>query len=122
MTWVSQWLTLFLTDISMDIVETPIFTRQINKIMPDDLYKDLQWELVKKPTIGAVIQNGNGLRKIRWKIKIKGKGKSGGVRVIYYIVNKDLIMMLLCYKKNEIDNLSDSQLNKLREIIKESFG
>ena len=68
----------------MVIVETLIFTKLIRELMSDDEYKDLQEALVNRPDLGDLIQGSGGLRKVRWKLK--GSGKSGGVRVIYYWV------------------------------------
>lgn len=66
----------------MVIIETSIFTRLIRELMDDDSYAAVQEALVRKPDKGNLIQGSGGLRKIRWKIE--GKGKRGGVRIIYY--------------------------------------
>ena len=50
--------------------------------MDDDSYANLQTALVHKPEVGNLIAGSGGLRKVRWKIV--GKGKRGGVRIIYY--------------------------------------
>ena len=66
----------------MVIIETSIFTKLITELMSDDEYKDLQDALVVRPDRGALIKYSGGLRKVRWALK--GRGKSGGARVIYY--------------------------------------
>ena len=66
----------------MEIAETSIFTKEITRILSDDEYNELQNFLVANPKGGDVIKDSGGLRKIRWKIK--GRGKSGGIRNIYY--------------------------------------
>lgn len=66
----------------MLFVETPVFTRELQTLLPDDVYSSLQLALMFRPEAGAVIPGGAGLRKIRWSLP--GKGKRGGVRVIYY--------------------------------------
>lgn len=68
-------------EITMVIIETPIFTRLIKALMSDDDYRSLQEALVQRPDTGAIIQGSGGLRKVRWSLE--GTGKSGGVRVIY---------------------------------------
>lgn len=66
----------------MKIVETSIFTRKLRTLLSDEEYRLLQNELIKNPEKGKIIKGSGGLRKIRWSIS--GKGKSGGVRVIYF--------------------------------------
>ncbi len=78
----------------MEFIETPIFTRLILELLTDDEYRVLQCTLAKRPESGDLIKGSGGLRKIR--VAAKGKGKSGGVRVIYYwITAKGQIYMLL---------------------------
>jgi len=78
----------------MIIIETPIFTKLLTGLMSDDEYKDLQEALVTRPEMGALIKNSGGLRKLRWSLG--GRGKSDGVRVIYYWMSADdqLYMLL----------------------------
>ena len=71
----------------MEIIETSIFTKRIKSVLSDDEYSCLQWALVINPEAGAVIQRSGGLRKLRWVVP--GKGKSGGLRIIYYRYTKD---------------------------------
>ena len=100
----------------MMIIETPIFTKLINELMSDDEYRALQEALIMRPELGVVIKNSGGLRKLRWSLQ--GRGKSGGVRVIYYWMNADeQLYMLLAYPKNEQENLTDAQLSALRAIV-----
>lgn len=68
--------------ICMVIIETHIFTKRINRLMSEDVYRELQNELIESPEIGKIIQGSSGLRKIRWSGS--GKGKRGGSRIIYY--------------------------------------
>jgi hypothetical protein len=100
----------------MIIIETPIFTKLITGLMSDDEYKELQEALVTRPEMGALIKNSGGLRKVRWSLE--GRGKSGGVRVIYYWMSADdQLYMLLAYPKNEQVNLTDAQVSALRKIV-----
>lgn len=100
----------------MMIIETPIFTKLINELMSDDEYRALQEALIMRPELGVVIKNSGGLRKLRWSLQ--GRGKSGGVRVIYYWMNADeQLYMLLAYAKNEQENLTNAQLSALRAIV-----
>ncbi|MCG2711562.1 MAG: type II toxin-antitoxin system RelE/ParE family toxin [Candidatus Omnitrophica bacterium] len=102
----------------MEIIETPIFTKRINNILSDDEYGELQWALIVNPEAGVVIPGGGGLRKLRWGLS--QKGKSGGLRVIYYLYTKDeKIYMLLPFKKSEQEDLTDKQKKILSEIVKD---
>ena len=93
----------------MVIVETSIFTRQVLTLLSDEAYRRLQMALVLHPDLGAVIPGSGGLRKVRWVME--GRGKRGGVRVIYYwAIIHDKILMLYTYAKNEQDDLTSEQL------------
>ena len=102
---------------SMEIIETPVFTKQVITLLNDDEYKMLQQYLICRPDAGALIVGGGGLRKLRWKLP--GKGKSGGIRTIYYWDHQESIYMLFCYPKNEMEDLTRSQLLQLRKYGKE---
>jgi len=100
----------------MEIIETPVFTRRVLDILSDDEYRDLQSFIAANPAAGNLIPGSNGLRKLRWSIK--GKGKRGGSRIIYYWVKpKDTVLMLFLFKKNEQSDLSADQLKRLKSII-----
>jgi mRNA-degrading endonuclease RelE of RelBE toxin-antitoxin system len=102
------------------IIETTIFTKKIHSIFTEEEYRNLQNELILNPEKGKVIRGSGGLRKIRGGIS--GRGKSGGVRIIYYwILKKDTILMLLVYPKNEQDNLTPSQLKILKSLVEKEL-
>ncbi len=104
----------------MIIVETSIFTRQVQKLLPDEEYRELQKVLVLHPDLGVVIPGSGGLRKIRWTMQ--GRGKQGGVRIIYFWASmKDQLLMLFIYSKHEQDDLTPEQLKILRKIIEEEY-
>ena len=105
----------------MEIIETSIFTRRIRELISDEEYGELQFALIQRPDIGAVIPQSGGIRKIRWSGS--GRGKRGGIRVIYYwYVNEQQIYMLLAYPKNEQANLSAAQLKVLKKLVEEEFS
>ena len=102
----------------MELIETPIFTKKIAGILSEDEYREMQWSLAINPEAGPVIPGGGGLRKLRWSAS--GKGKSGGVRVIYYVYARDQkIYLLYTYKKSEQEDLTRKQLRILKEYIKD---
>lgn len=104
----------------MVIIETPIFTRQLSSTLSDDEYRLFQATLLDRPDAGKVISGGGGLRKIRWALK--GRGKSSGVRVIYYwFTARGTILILFMYPKNVQDNLTQDQLKLLKKVIEEEY-
>jgi hypothetical protein len=104
----------------MVIIETSIFTRQVDELLGEEEYRSLQTELVNRPDAGPVIQGSGGLRKVRWAIK--GHGKSGGVRVIYYwAVSPEQLLMLYIYSKVERADLTRGQLAILRKVVEEKY-
>ena len=103
----------------MIFTETPVFTRQITALLPDEEYRELQQELIFNPTAGALIKHSGGLRKVRWRSATGGK--RGGLRIIYYwFVSEDEIYMLLAYGKGEKDDLSARELKILRGLVKDA--
>jgi hypothetical protein len=102
----------------MEFVETPTFTRQVVELLSDEEYRGLQNTLAEDPEVGNLIKGGGGIRKARHAVQ--GKGKSGGVRAIYYWVkDKHQIYMLVVYPKSKKDDLSDKETAILRELVKE---
>ncbi|WP_199489005.1 type II toxin-antitoxin system RelE/ParE family toxin [Moraxella osloensis] len=95
------------------VVETESFKVEIAELLDLDDRLAFFTYLSQNPLKGDVIQNGKWLRKIRWAIS--GKGKSGGVRVIYYnMLNDGLIVCLAVYAKNEKENISAKELKSLK--------
>lgn len=72
-------------------------------------------QLTSNPFIGADL--GNGVRKVRMAISDKGKGKSGGARIITYVVKTDeesgLVTLLTIYDKNEQETISQKEISAL---------
>jgi len=102
----------------MEIIETHIFTKRIKGVLSDDEYRRLQWELAINPEVGPLIPGGRGLRKLKWAIP--GKGKRGGLRIIYYWYTQDeKIYLLFPYRKSEQADLTKEQLRVLIEYVKE---
>jgi hypothetical protein len=102
----------------MEFIETPTFTRLVKALLTDDEYRELQNELVEDPERGDLIKGGGGIRKLRHAIQ--GRGKSGGVRVIYYwIKDNQQIYMLVVYPKSKKDDLTGKETAMLREFVKE---
>lgn len=104
----------------MVIIETPIFTKQILSTLSDDEYRLLQQALLERPGAGKVIPSSGGLRKLRWTAE--GRGKRGGVRMIYYwFTAQGTILLLFIYPKNVQDNLTPDQLKQLKKVVEEEY-
>jgi hypothetical protein len=104
----------------MRFVETPIFTEQITAVQDDLSYRKLQLALLLRPEQGVLIQGSGGLRKLRWAGS--GRGKRGGVRVIYFWHPEDEVFyMLYVYPKNEQSDLTPAQVRVLRHLVEEQF-
>jgi mRNA-degrading endonuclease RelE of RelBE toxin-antitoxin system len=99
----------------MVLVESPVFTRQVQELLTDDEYRELQWHLAIHPDAGALIQGTGGLRKVRWSAG--RRGKRGGVRVIYfYAAAAEQLRVLLIYRKGRKDDLTATEKRTLREL------
>ena len=72
--------------------------------------------LAVAPEVGVVVKDSGGIRKVRWKRK--GTGKSGGVRVIYFIKNEaEEIVLLTLYAESETDNIKGTELKEIRRAL-----
>src|SRR5258706_13624877 len=97
-------------------IETKLFSRLLREYLTDDEYALLQGELMKSQERGAIIPGSGGVRKLRWAQP--GRGKRGGIRVIYYAKTSDgIIWMLTIYAKNEAKSIPAHVLRKIKEEI-----
>ena len=66
----------------MEFIEATAFTKYLYDYLSEDEYIGLQSYLLQYPESGKIVRGSGGIRKVRWAMS--GRGKSGGVRVIYY--------------------------------------
>jgi mRNA-degrading endonuclease RelE of RelBE toxin-antitoxin system len=100
------------------LIELPIFSKYREDYLGDYEYSKLQELLVNNPASGDLIQGTGGLRKLRYGDSSRGKGKRGGLRIIYYWwVNAYQIFLFTIYNKNEMADLSHDQKKKLKELL-----
>jgi hypothetical protein len=100
----------------LTFVETTLFTKLVQEYLSDDEYGALQQALVSNPEAGDVIPGSGGVRKLRWSVA--GRGKRGGIRVIYYLGSRQgQVWMLTLYAKNVAENIPAHVLKKIREEI-----
>ena len=85
-------------------VELPPFAAVRDKYLDDDEFAAFQLYLADHPDSGDVIPHSGGCRKLRWAIE--GRGKRGGVRVIYFLrLNSGQIVLVTMYAKNVVENI-----------------
>lgn len=95
-------------------VESSIFEREAPLYLSDDEYAALQAFLVVNPEAGDLIPGSGGVRKLRWRRS--GRGKQGGVRVIYYVrYSPNELWLLTIYAKSKHDNIPAHILKALKE-------
>jgi hypothetical protein len=105
---------------AFEFVEAPAFSRYREDYLDDDRFAELQGSIAANPEVGDLIPGAGGIRKMRWKDSRRGKGKRGGLRVIYYcFLSDEEIWLLTLYDKDEASDLTKSQREQLRRILEE---
>jgi mRNA-degrading endonuclease RelE of RelBE toxin-antitoxin system len=93
----------------------PVFARSAKKFLSGEDLAAFKAFIGRYPTHGAVISGTGGFRKIRWSVG--AKGKSGGVRIIYFYLTEDgRIILFDIYAKSAKDNLTHAEKNELKKI------
>lgn len=102
----------------MEFIESPLFTKHLSSYLNDEEYRVLQWNLISHPEQGDLIPGSGGLRKLRWMAK--GQGKRGGLRIIYYYrLSIPQLWLLILYGKNEVENIPNHILKKIKEELEQ---
>ena len=102
-----------------EFIEAPGFTRTLGHYLDDGEYAELQYYLNEHPASGVVVPGTGGVRKLRWRID--GRGKRGGLRVIYYLrLTQEEIWMLAIYGKNARENIPAHLLKQMKEAIEDA--
>ena len=97
---------------------SPLFTKLVGKLLADREDDALKQALSENPELGDVIPGSGGVRKVR--CGTRGRGKRGGVRVVYFVRNEPgVIWMLTIYAKNVTENIP-VQLRRIREEIEDA--
>ena len=100
-------------------VELPAFQRHRSEYLDDEAFSALQAALMADPEAGDVIRDTGGLRKVRFADSRRGKGKRGGLRVIYYWwVPGCQFWLFTLYGKGEVSDLTAEQRRAVREVLK----
>ncbi len=97
-------------------VETRLFSRIVARYLTDEELADFQMAVATNPELGPVIPGAGGVRKARWGQP--GRGKRGGVRIIYYVRRPDAVIWLLTiYAKNKRESIASETLRKIKDEI-----
>lgn len=97
-------------------IETKLFTRLADEYLSNDELANLQNYLNDNPEAGDIIRESGGVRKLRWAAP--GRGKRGGLRVIYYLRSaQGEIWLLTLYAKNVADSIPSHILRRIKEEI-----
>jgi hypothetical protein len=102
----------------MEFIEAPAFTRYVSDYVTDDEYRKLQDQLAINPELGDLMPGTGGFRKLRWTDPRRGKGRRGGLRIIYYYFLADQqIWLITLYDKDEASDLTPKEKKTLRSAI-----
>jgi hypothetical protein len=102
----------------MEFIEAAPFTRYVGEYFADDEYRELQNRLASNPELGNLMPGTGGFRKLRWRDPRRGKGRRGGLRVIYYFFPADQqIWLMTLYDKDEASDLTAGEKKALRAAI-----
>lgn len=107
----------------MEFVEAPTFTRYVSEYLTEDAYRELQTHLSENPETGDLMPGTGGFRKMRWADARRGKGRRGGLRIIYYHFSSDhQIWLMTLYGKDEASDLTAQQKKALKVAIEEELS
>jgi len=102
----------------MEFIEAPAFTRHLSDYLDAERYAELQNALARNPELGDLMPGTGGFRKIRWADPRRGKGRRGGLRIVYYYFASDQqIWLVTLYVKDEAADLTSKEKKALRDAI-----
>lgn len=102
----------------MEFFEAPAFTRHLGAYLDDAGLLTLQLFLIDHPEAGKIMPGTGGFRKLRWGDETHGKGKRGGLRIIYYLLPEEhQVWLFTLYGKSEAADLTPAQKAQLRAAI-----
>ena len=97
-------------------IQTKLFARLFDELFSDDDLVELERCLMENPEVGVVVAGSGGVRKMRWGAL--GRGKRGGVRIIYYLrLSQERVWLLTLYPKSETDSIPGRILKKIKDEI-----
>jgi len=107
----------------MEFIEAPAFARHLPNYLNDDGYRELQDKLAANPELGDLMPGTGGFRKMRWADVRRGKGRRGGLRIIYYhFASTYQIWLMALYDKDEASDLTAREKKALKASIESELG
>ena len=101
-------------------IELPAFEKYRQDYLTDEHYHAFQQQLLENPLCGDLLQHTGGLRKVRFQDTRRGKGKRGGLRIIYYWWWEDATFFLFTlYDKDELSDLTKQQRDLLSPMLRQ---
>ena len=108
----SAWAAMF------QFVEAPAFMRFRDDYLDDEGFAELQRYMASNPEAGDMVPGAGGIRKLRWNDPRRGKGRRGGLRVVYYcFLSEQEIWLLTLYDKDEAADLTKDERDHLRRAL-----
>lgn len=102
----------------LQFVEAPAFSRYREDYLDDEAFRELQRALANNPENGDLIPGAGGIRKLRWRNFRRGKGKRGGLRIIYYcFLSNEEIWLLTLYGKDAAADLTKDEKAQLKRAL-----
>ena len=98
--------------------ETPIFTEKLKAVGDDDLLRFIQDLILEDPEVGPTVAGTGGVRKMRAPDPSRGKGKRGGLRILYLdLPDRERTYLLYLYGKNEAEDLTASEKKQFKILV-----
>ena len=98
------------------VAETTEYRKRAETLLPEEERLAIISYLAEHPKAGDIMQGTGGIRKLRWAIP--GKGKSGGVRIIYFYYDDRMPLYLITmFGKSDKDNISRKEQNLLKGFV-----
>ena len=104
--------------VPVTVAELPEYLRRSAKLLSEVERQDIVCFLAHAPKSGVLIEGGGGIRKLR--LRRGNKGKSGGIRIVYYFYNERIPLYLITlFVKGDRTNLTQAERNDLRALVDE---
>ena len=102
----------------MEFIEAPAFARHLSGYLTEEGYQEPQAGLAANPEMGDLMPGTGGFRKLRWADVRHGKGRRGGLRIVYYHFALDhQIWLMTLYDKDEAADLTGREKKALKAAI-----
>ena len=101
----------------LTVIESPLFQKLWPLYWSEEERGEFAVHIAANPEEGDLIRESGGLRKIRWKRP--GAGKSGGVRIIYFVRSQQgEVMLVTMFAKGDMENIPVAKLKEIRRALK----